>query len=195
MLTFHDDLSCFPIIVVSHTGGKICSKDLLISQRSMAPAPVVKKFGIGFALNSDQHVFVHGSEVREVNMSSNDLEGFGSGFNEPVDPANEADRLSAAGAPVASRNRARSIRHRKGSRSDCCRGETLTVELRDAQLIPAMVLDESHLGLSLGVGDATLFRPAQAILVRRRGVRNAAVVKYVLRDASLTRIGLRLYPL
>jgi hypothetical protein len=123
-----------------------------------------------------------------------DSQGGGSEFNELLDPTNGTNQISADETPTASGNSARSMRHRKFSRNNSSRGESLIVELRDAQLIPATVLDESHLGLSLGVGDATLFRPAQSVFVRRRGVRNAAVIKYVLRDAALARIGLRLYP-
>ncbi|HEY4311160.1 MAG TPA: hypothetical protein VGN12_17050 [Pirellulales bacterium] len=128
-------------------------------------------------------------------MFSSDPQGGGSECHEPLDPTNGTNHIFAAGAPTASGNSARSMRHRKFSRTNSSRGEPLVVELRDAQLIPTTVLDESHLGLSLGVGDATLFRPAQSVFVRRRGVRNAAVIKYVLRDVALARIGLRLYPL
>ncbi len=68
------------------------------------------------------------------------------------------------------------------------------IELRDARLVPAKIVDESALGLALHVLENDCLRPAQTVAVRRRGFRLAAVIRYVKSEAARTRVGLKLYP-
>jgi len=88
----------------------------------------------------------------------------------------------------------RTIRNRRGSRNRLTFGETVTLQLRDARLMLATVVDESAFGLALRIAELATLGPIQSVIVRRRGFPHRAVVRYVQADADQWRIGLSLSP-
>ena len=95
-------------------------------------------------------------------------------------------------APGSSSTPGRTIRNRRGARNRLTSGETVTLQLRDARMTIATVVDESAFGLSLLVAEPGSLGLQQSVIVRRRGFPHRAVVRYVQPDADHWRIGLSL---
>ncbi len=128
-----------------------------------------------------------------ANAEGCDWTDLGSNASAPESPPSTATKTEKAdGRKLPSR--VRRIRLRKGKRTQRHLGEPATVELRNFRRVPATVVDESSLGLAIDVADNSLFHRCQLVVVRRRGVRTGAVIRYVESKADTCRVGLRLLP-
>jgi hypothetical protein len=112
----------------------------------------------------------------------------GSALDSPPSAATNTEK-TAGRTPTP---RVRSIRSRRGKRTQRYRGEPAIVEFRDGSSVPGTVVDESPSGLAIDVADKSLFRRCQLVDVRLHRVRTRAVVRYVESEADTYRVGLRL---
>lgn len=117
--------------------------------------------------------------IGKSRMTDSDLKG-----------ANATNREKADGRILTPQ--VRSIRSRRGKRTQRHLGEPVTVQFLDGRSVPATVVDESTSGLAIDVADKSLFRRSQLVNVCRHRVRTRAVIRYVESEADTCRVGLKL---